>query len=376
MTEYRYLFTIMNTNHLISCGLLSLALLTLNASCKKEDENENALPKKELTLVAQSEKQWTGITVSSAGRMYVNYPNWSAQHSISVADITDTSKAEPYPDAAWNTWSTGMNPAEHFICVQSVYIDENNVLWVLDAANPQREGNYLGVVDGGAKLVKIDLNTHAVTKTIVFTKPVLEDNSYLNDIRIDEGRQIGYITDSNEGALIVVDLAAGTARRVLAKQPVTKSENAIIHPEGKGEWRNPQGKLPTVHADGIALSKDESALYWRALTGHKLYRLSTDLLRDASISDSSLNAATEVVGSFLPADGILYGKDGKVYMTSMNENGVRVVEGSGSRLIVADERLKWPDALYEAQDGYIYVSASQLHLVKPPQPYKIFKFKP
>lgn len=111
--------------------------------------------------VASSRERWTGVAVSTDGRIFSNFPNWSEEHANSVVEVTDTANFKVYPDAEWNNWK-GTDSENHFVCVQSVYIDDNNFLWVLDAANPQRGGEYQGVVPGGAKLVKIDLGTNTV----------------------------------------------------------------------------------------------------------------------------------------------------------------------------------------------------------------------
>ena len=200
--------------------LLCVMILFATVSC--DDDGEIETTGRDLDVVASSSMQWTGVAIGNNDRLFANFPNWSPEHTISVAEVSDTTNVTPYPNAEWNTWSAELDPASHFICVQSVFVDKDNFLWVLDPANPQREGEYLGLVPGGAKLVKIDLASNAVVQTIILGEPVIETTSYLNDIRIDEEKQIGYITDSNEGALVVVDLNTGTARRHLAQDPTTK----------------------------------------------------------------------------------------------------------------------------------------------------------
>lgn len=358
-----------------TCFMLAVILQSLwLISCDKSDEVDAV--GRELEMVANSPTQWTGVAVSGNSRIFANYPNWSSDHTISVAEVKDTSQVMPYPNAGWNTWSQGMNPAEHFICVQSVFVDNQNFLWVLDPANPQRQGEYLGVVPGGAKLVKIDLNTNTVIQTIVFAEPAIEKTSYLNDIRIDEDKRIGYITDSNEGALVVVDLQTGNARRYLAQHPTTKSENKILKVEGV-EVRNEQGEYINFHADGIALNPDRTFLYWRPINGESLYRLSTDLLNDPSVTDSTLSAHVEHMGNFPPSDGMIFGNDRKLYLTSIEENAIRIYEegGKSTRVVVRSKELKWPDSFSVGPDNMIYVTTSQIHIKKPADPYKIFKFK-
>jgi hypothetical protein len=52
--------------------------------------------------------------------------------------------------------------------VQSVVVDDQDALWVLDPASPKTEA----VVEGGPKLVKIDLATNKVMQTITLDENV------------------------------------------------------------------------------------------------------------------------------------------------------------------------------------------------------------
>ena len=168
------------------------------------------------TVANFPQMQVTGIAVSRRGRIFVNFPDWSADHTISVAEIVN-GKPQPYPNPEWN--QTG-SPNDHFVCVQSVYVDESDSLWVLDPAAPKMKA----IVKGGPKLVKIDLVKNEVVQTIRFGPETAPEKSYLNDIRVDVKTGTAYITDSGLGAIVVVDLQSGKARRLLAGNPVTQAE--------------------------------------------------------------------------------------------------------------------------------------------------------
>ena len=113
-------------------------------------------------------QQVTGVTVSPQGRVFVNFPFWSDDHTLSVAEIID-GKPKPFPDEAWNAKSGP--PESRWVCVQSVVADDQGALWILDPASPKTEG----VVKGGPKLVKVDLSTNKV----------VADNSVRRDDRAD-----------------------------------------------------------------------------------------------------------------------------------------------------------------------------------------------
>jgi len=136
------------------------------------------------------------------------------QHSTSVAEIVN-GEPKPFPNEEWNKLGP---PASHFICVQSVVVDDQDNLWVLDPASPKMQG----IVRGGPKLVKIDLQTNQVVGTIPFDEHVAPNKSYLNDVRVDTRAGIAFITDSGKGAIVVVDIKTGKARRLLDGHPSTQ----------------------------------------------------------------------------------------------------------------------------------------------------------
>jgi sugar lactone lactonase YvrE len=323
-----------------------------------------------LELVAESARQWTGVAVTANGRIFVNYPRWSADVPVSVAELID-GKPVPYPDARWNDWQAGKDPGDHFVCVQSVTVDDAGFLWILDPANPRFEG----VVPGGPKLLKVDPAKNEVVRTFRFGPEVAPLASYLNDVRIDTRAGVAYISESGMGAIVVLDLNTGVSRRLLADHPSTKAEDISINIEGRPWLR--EGKTPQVQADGIALSIDRVWIYYQALTGRTMYRIPTAALGDASLDARSLGEKVERVGASGVSDGIDFGPDGRLYLTSLEENAIRALTKEHALVnVVADARLSWPDSLAVARDGWIYFTTAQIHHgAKPPAPYRLWRFR-
>jgi hypothetical protein len=82
------------------------------------------------------DQQVTGVGVSpKSGRIFVNFPYWSDQHSISVAEIVN-GQPKPFPNEEWNKPGAA---SSHFVCVQSVVVDDHDNLWVLDPAAPKMQ---------------------------------------------------------------------------------------------------------------------------------------------------------------------------------------------------------------------------------------------
>jgi sugar lactone lactonase YvrE len=320
----------------------------------------------ELSVVAESGELWTGVAVSKGGRIFVNYPRWTMAETTSVAELIRSNERRPFPDERWNVWDPTLSPREHFVCVQSVYVDDEDNLWILDPANAE----FRGVVPGGAKLVKVNLRSDQVTQMIPFDSSIAPSASYLNDVRVDTRTRFAYITDSGLGAIIVVDLRTGRARRVLHSHHSTKAEDTTFVVEGIT-------LRAKINSDGLALDPSREYLYYQALTSHSLYRIKTAWLQDFSLSDLQLGEKVEFVAKTGIADGLEFDRDGNLYLTSLEYNAIRRYTPAGNiEIVVQDSALKWPDSFSITAEGEIYVTTSQLHLGSGrTQPYQIFKLQ-
>jgi len=352
--------------------ILSIVIFTFISVLISGCKNHIVIGKMTLEEVAESNRLWTGVAVSAEERIFTNYPRWTPIDSFSVVEIKAGAKPVPYPNLYWNQWKTGLPADKHFICVQSVYVDKQEYLWILDTGlDIQR-----GLIPSGTKLIKIDLSVDEIIQKIVFDKEVLPAGCYLNDVRIDTDLNYAYITDSGLGAIIVTDLSTGKSHRILSEHPSTKSENIVLSIDGK-EWLHPNGQKPQIHSDGIALDATGEYLYYQALTGRTMYRIKTKHLRDTSLSAIDLGNKIETVGTTGASDGIVFDSKGILYLTSIEMNSIRRLTKSGKvETVIQDTRLKWPDSFSISKGGYIYMTTSQLHLnFAVQEPYKIFRFK-
>jgi hypothetical protein len=93
-----------------------------------------------LKKVATFDHQVTGVTVSEDGRIFVNFPRWSEDVPVSVAEVMKDGSIRPYPNDEWNSWRNAkmseISPKDHFVTVQSVVADGKGSLWVVDPAAP------------------------------------------------------------------------------------------------------------------------------------------------------------------------------------------------------------------------------------------------
>lgn len=310
-----------------------------------------------LEQVAGFDAQVTGVAVSREGRIFVNFPRWETDAPVSVAEVMRDGRLRPYPDAAWNAWRN-LEPlpvGDHFVCVQSVTVDAQGFLWVVDPAAPGNEFTK----PGGPKLVKIDLATDRVVQVIRLDERAAPQGSYMNDVRVSPDGRHAYLTDSGQrGALLVVDVASGRARRVLDGDPRTQPEPGVVPMADGHELRRPDHRIPAFAADGIALDAKGEWLYWQALVGRTLYRVPTEaLLRPGA----DVGARVERVATTHVADGLWMDAQGYLFITDPAANAVQMLAPDGTvRVVAQDARLRWPDSLAEGADGSIYVTASHI----------------
>jgi len=314
----------------------------------------------ELRQEARFDHQVTGVAVTADGRRFVNFPRWTDDAPISVAEVMKDGTVVPYPDARWNEWRNAraneLPVGDHFVCVQSVVPDGRGNLWVLDPGAPGNEK----ILPGAPKLVRIDLKTNRVTKVIPVPEDVALQGTYLNDIRFSPDGRTGYITDSGtRGAIIVIDLESGRGYRALDGHPSTQVDKSVTVTLDGRPLRRPDGRQPAFAADGIAISKDGRTLYFQALTGKTLYSIDTALLRpDRSETDRA--AGLKTVATTHVADGLWMSRSGTLYLTSPTDYSIKRLNGSGVETVLTDRRLRWPDTFSEGPDGRIYVTASHI----------------
>ena len=312
----------------------------------------------------------TGVTVSHKGRIFVNFPKWGDDVSFTVAEIRN-GEMVAYPDESINQ----TNPADQaaaLVSVQSVVVDPVDRLWILDTGSPLFQPTKYG----GPKLVCVDLKTDQVSKKILFPQDVALPTTYLNDIRFDLRRGsegMAFITDSAQkgpNGIIVVDLASEQSwRRLHDHHSVKPEELQTFLPIVEGRpflERQPDGSVKhgaSMGSDGIAINADGNRLYYCPLGSRKLYSVDTNALSDQSLKEQEVGATVIDEGDRGGAsDGLESDSAGNIYSTNYEHNAIlRRSPDKRWETLTHDPRLLWPDTLSLATDGYLYVTANQLH---------------
>ena len=330
----------------------------------------------------------TGVTVSHTGRIFVNFPRWGDKVDYTVAAVKD-GKTVAYPNAEVNQ-PNDADPSQGFVSVQSVVVDPNDRLWVLDTGSIE----FGPTRPGGPKLVGIDLKTNQVFTTILFPPDVAGPNSYLNDVRFDLRRGRGgmaFITDSSQkgpNGIVVVDLAAKKSWRKLNDHASTRPQHGFLPiVESQPLYARPApGRVESfaMGSDGIAISADGKRLYYCPLSSRRLYSVSTDALADENAAAQAEAATVIDHGDKGASDGLESDSQGRIYCTNYEHNAILRRKPDGTfETVLSNPSLLWPDTLSLATNGYLYVTANQLHRMPRfhegrdlrQKPYVLFRVK-
>jgi sugar lactone lactonase YvrE len=353
-----------------------------------------------IEVAAFPEHQVTGVAVSSRGRVFVSFPRWGGAYQMAVGELLADGSLIPFPDAGWNRLNEDLKDppqGDVFVCVQSVHVDDNDRLWVLDPAAPKLE-DVIRHAGGGPKLLEIDLVSNSVVRTIKFDEAIAPARSYLNDVRVDTRTNQAFITDSGIGGLVVVNLSTGVSRRVLSGHAMTTAPQGfapII--EGRELRQGGSGEPPRVNSDGIALDARNNWLYWQSLTDNRLRRISTRVLASPHSTDWQIEDSVQDLGGSVVTDGMLCDNLGNVYFTALEHDAIVRRDTRGNMLTLAkDPRISWPDSLAIGPAGpvaggnlpgatkWLYFTTSQIHRTPmfspdgtwPAEPYRVFRVRP
>lgn len=302
----------------------------------------------------------SGVAVTD-NRMFLSFPKHDADHSGPVLGEWRDGRIVPFPSAAMASATDG-DPEQRLISVHGITTDSRGRLWVIDDGKVQGHA----IPAGGAKVVGFDpISGRVVGKVVV--QSALRADSHLNDLRIDLTHGpagTAYVSDSSfngHPALVVIDLASGRQRRVLAEDQRLGADpgyQTVLEGRVLSQSAQPPA-FPGGGVDGLALSPDSSVLYFAALSSRRLYSLPTNLLADFEQTDESLAAAITDLGEKGAADGLATDPWGRLYTTAADHDAVfrRNLDGSFEEL-AHDSRFIWPDGIF-ANGNYLYVVMGQ-----------------
>lgn len=312
----------------------------------------------ELEIVAEfpAEHPPGNVAVTPEGRLIMSQHQFFGA-PLRVVEVLDDGSVAPFPNQAWssepNSAGTGLNT------VLGLRSDENGVVWMLDRSD--------GTGQPG-KIVGWDTENDELYQVVYLPQPIIPTSPFLNDLAVDLDHNAIYITDTASGedsALIVVDLLTGFSRRVLEGDVSTRPEDIPLIVDER--VINLNGEPARIGANPITVDPNNEWVYYAPMSGTSLYRIATEDLLDQSLSPTELSGRVERYGDKPICDGITVDNAGNVYITSITDNAIGVVDETGTyqTLYQDDQLLSWTDGMAFGADDYIYVTVSQLQNSPP-----------
>lgn len=311
-----------------------------------------------------------GAKVDSKGNIYVSTARWGGPEiPATLSKLVKKGqewKLQPFPSKALND----VNNPKGLKAVLGFEIDRNGVMWILD------QGHVAGQPSGPGdeKLIGWDLKSGKEVARYEFSEQDSDRKcSFLNDVAVDNDAGVVYISDSGifcnplKGGILVYDIKANKAKRVLSAPEFVNDEAFTFQIHGRDVLKAKDGKPNPMKtgADGIALSGDKKTLYWTNLTGNRLLSLPTALIRDFSQSEDAVKKAVKVEAT-LPSntDGMTADREGNLYMTALTLNGLMKRDAKTGQVntFVSHNDISWPDTLSWGPKGSLYLVSNHLHL--------------
>lgn len=291
------------------------------------------------------------IAITPEGRLIMSQHQFYGA-PLRVVEINSQGNITPFPNESWsresNKQGIGLNT------VLGLRSDQNGVVWMLDRSSGNGQPG---------KIVGWDTINNELYQVIYLPLPIIAESPFLNDLAIDLDHNKIYITDTASGkdsALIVVDLITGFSRRLLEGDTSTIPEDIPIVIDERTITLG--GEPAKIGVNPITIDPKNEWVYYAPMSGTSLYRISTRDLLDESLSAQELSSKVQRYGNKPICDGITVDGEGNVYITSITDNAIGVVDKSGEYKILYqdDKLLSWTDGMAFSADNYVYVTVSQL----------------
>ncbi len=229
--------------------------------------------------------------------------------------------------------------------VLGLVADQRGIVWMVDNGAP------------APRVVAWDTRTDTLHRVITLPRSAAPEGAFPNDLAVDIARGALYLADFGkpEPAIIVVDLATGQARRVLAGHAsvVPESDRPVrvdgeIVTMGTGD----DAKPASVGVNPITIDPSNTWVYYGPMSGTSLYRIRAEHLAGDG-GDDALADRVRRYGDKPVSDGITVDNAGNVYITELDAGAVGVTR---------------PDGSYERPST---TSASSGRMASPPAPTAI-----
>ena len=317
-----------------------------------------------------------GIKLSKNGTIFCSFPRWFDDVLATFAKYNDkTNNFEPWPSYEINQRYKNLN-SSGLNSVLGFEIDNEDNLYILDQGKIKNNT----ALEGSIKLLKYSLKDGKLLKEYIFNSKIADlDNSFLNDVVIDQDKKIAYISDSGiardgnilhyKPGIIVLDLEdPSNVHRILSNHSsVNPDESFWLHINNKPvNYKNPM----LTGADGIALSCNGDTLFFCPLTGRMIYSILTKDIGKAIKDGDTENIKVYEGFKKEASDGLLASSKGNLYMTGIETGSIYISKEIEQDLLRFDYKnfdlfegnisTMWPDTLAMHED-YLYFVSNQLN---------------
>lgn len=273
---------------------------------------------------------------------------------INKTDNSESPVVEAYP--SWEMHILG--DCNTLQLVQSMEIDpETGLMWILDTAYVPSSS--IEVAKRCLpKIVVWDINQNKEVYRYVFSKEVVQDPFYLNDLVLDYGTQ-------KEVEYVYISDTLG--RKMVVYNHITKTAYVFFHSSFERNMQygnitiNGESEMVPLSVNGIAMSDDFRYVYYCPLASLTLYRVPTSALRN---KDADMNAVVERLGSKgIQSDGLYHGRGNSLYYSTLGQNGVYRWDTSTNtkEVLVKNTTIEWVDSLGMDGKGYLWFTSNDLH---------------
>ncbi|MBB2949588.1 MULTISPECIES: L-dopachrome tautomerase-related protein [unclassified Sphingobacterium] len=324
--------------------------------------------KRDLEAVAQLDVRPGDVAVSAEGRIFSTIHPLGSQQ-LQLVEIVD-GKAVPYPNLKMQ--KNGAKASDTtFDAMLGLIFDKQNRLWVVD----------MGLELGKTRLWAFDIQQNKVIEKITLPSRIAPKGTFAQDVTIDEKHGFAYLADIADPGIIVLNLKTKKATR-FGKHFSFDAEDKDMVIDGKVVHFG--GKPARVGIDPITLSDDRETLFYGAMNGTGWYSIPTKVLRGHQPGQLVFDQIIKV-GDKPFSDGALTDWEGNHYFTNLQEHAITKMDKKGklSHIIQDDDKLLWPDNVYQGPDDWMYISINQLNTAPAftggkdigVAPYFIYRFK-
>jgi len=305
-------------------------------------------PKKgDLEVVAALDIRPGNVTVADDGRIFATIHPLDRPSNWRLIEITGKTSWKAWPDESWQK-TDGQSLSHQIDTPLGITRDAQNRLWLVD----------MGLNSGKTRLLSFDIKSGKHLMTIELNETIAPRGSFIQDLVVDAHGGWIYLADISDPGLITVNIATQKASRFSGHAALQSETSAVMHIDGQDTMFN--GKPASVAVNPITLSADGKKLFFGAMNGNTWYEIDTNYLQKAD--EKAIAQNIHAMGKKPVSDGAAISAQGRHYFTSLNNNGVDMMDSKGESIpLVRSALLDWPDSVQFGDKHWLYISANQLH---------------